>query len=147
MTSRVYRCRHDRRLAGVAAGLAEYLDVDVTLVRLAFVVSLFFGGLGFLAYVLLAIVVPLEPEGAADRGDATTLDGGPTSADVSSHLHRHRPDGLWLTILGVILIACGANALLDLVVPGSDRFFWPAAVVVVGVALVAVSLRRRSPAA
>ncbi len=132
--NRLYRCRHDRRVAGVAAGLAEYLDVDVTLVRLAWVASIFFGGLGLLAYLVLAIAMPLEP------------DTGGQSGDASGHRHRQGPDGLWLTVLGFILIACGGVALLDLVSPGAGRYAWPAAIVGLGLALVALSLRHRRDA-
>ena len=45
------RAYHGRMLAGVAAGLADYLNVDVTIVRVAFVVSTFFGGAGIAAYL------------------------------------------------------------------------------------------------
>ncbi len=58
---RLYRCRHDQRLAGVASGLAEYLDVDPSLVRVLWVLSVFVGGLGILAYIVMAFIVPVEP--------------------------------------------------------------------------------------
>ena len=48
-------------IGGVAGGLGEYLDIDSTLVRVIFVVSLFLGGSGVLAYIILWIVVPEEP--------------------------------------------------------------------------------------
>lgn len=59
---RLYRCRQDRRLAGVAAGVAEYLDLDPSLVRVLWVVSIFFGGITILLYVAMALIVPMEPE-------------------------------------------------------------------------------------
>jgi phage shock protein C len=59
---RLYRSRDERMIAGVAGGIAHYLDIDPTLVRLAFVAStLAAGGIGLPAYVLLAIIVPLGP--------------------------------------------------------------------------------------
>ena len=61
MNRRLYRCRHDKILAGVASGVAEYFDLDPSLVRILFLVSTFFGGLGFLLYIAMAIIVPLEP--------------------------------------------------------------------------------------
>lgn len=48
----------DRWLAGVAGGVAEYLDLDLVLVRMLFLVSLFLGGTGLLIYVILWIVMP-----------------------------------------------------------------------------------------
>jgi phage shock protein PspC (stress-responsive transcriptional regulator) len=48
-------------LGGVCGGVAEYFDVDPTIVRLAFVLTVLAGGAGFLAYVIMWIVVPQEP--------------------------------------------------------------------------------------
>src|SRR5512134_1625696 len=59
---RLYRCRHDRRLAGVAGGIAEYFDADPTVVRFLWILSVFLGGTGLLLYIAMAIIVPLEPE-------------------------------------------------------------------------------------
>jgi phage shock protein PspC (stress-responsive transcriptional regulator) len=55
---RLLRSRSDRMIAGVAGGLGRYFDVDPVIFRIAFGVSVFFGGLGVLAYVALAIFVP-----------------------------------------------------------------------------------------
>lgn len=57
---------HDRKVAGVAAGIAEYFDFDPTLVRLAFVAIALVGFVGAIAaYIILWIVMPEAPEGAA----------------------------------------------------------------------------------
>lgn len=50
----------DKRIAGVAGGLAEAFDVDPTLVRLAFVLFTFLGGPGVIIYLILAVVLPSE---------------------------------------------------------------------------------------
>jgi phage shock protein PspC (stress-responsive transcriptional regulator) len=60
---RLLRSPKDRVLWGVAGGLGEYFRVDPTLVRLAFAVSAFFGGLGVIAYLVMAVVVP-EDDGS-----------------------------------------------------------------------------------
>lgn len=60
---RLLRSTKERMLWGVAGGLAEYLRVDPTLVRLGFAVAAFFGGLGILAYLVMAVVVP-EDDGS-----------------------------------------------------------------------------------
>jgi phage shock protein PspC (stress-responsive transcriptional regulator) len=54
------RAYHGRMLAGVAAGIADYLDVDVTIVRLAFVVLTVLGGAGIPAYLAGALLIPEE---------------------------------------------------------------------------------------
>lgn len=62
--TRLYRSRDNKWVAGVLGGLAEYFGVDVTLLRLAFIalVVLFDVGVLVAAYIVMAIVVPLEPE-------------------------------------------------------------------------------------
>lgn len=55
---RLVRPRDERMLAGVAAGLAAYLRVDATLVRIAFVVLVFVGGVGLLAYAAGWLLIP-----------------------------------------------------------------------------------------
>jgi phage shock protein PspC (stress-responsive transcriptional regulator) len=57
---RLLRSANERMLWGVAGGLGEYLRVDPTLVRLGFAVAAFFGGLGILAYLVMAVVVPQD---------------------------------------------------------------------------------------
>jgi phage shock protein PspC (stress-responsive transcriptional regulator) len=51
-------------VGGVCGGLGEYFDIDPTLVRLLFVVTALAGGPGLLAYIIMLIVVPSEPEPA-----------------------------------------------------------------------------------
>lgn len=62
---RLRRPRRGRMLAGVAAALADRTGIDVALVRLGFVVSLFFGGIGLAAYVAGWILIPEEGQSTA----------------------------------------------------------------------------------
>ena len=64
------RAYHGRMLAGVAAGIADYFDVDATIVRVAFVVSTFFGGAGIAAYLACLLLVPEE---GTDESIASSL--------------------------------------------------------------------------
>lgn len=63
MEKRFYKSRTDKKLAGVCAGVAEYFEVDPTLVRLIWVVFTFAGGAGVLAYIIAAIIMPEAPTG------------------------------------------------------------------------------------
>jgi len=56
----LFRSAKDKIVAGVCAGIGEYLGVDPTIVRLAFVALSFFGGGGALAYLILWIIIPEE---------------------------------------------------------------------------------------
>ena len=54
------RLSGDRKIAGVCAGLGEHFDIDPVIIRLFFLFSVFFGGFGVLAYVIMWILVPLN---------------------------------------------------------------------------------------
>lgn len=60
-TKKLYRSSNERMLAGVCGGIGKYFDIDPTLVRLFFVLLAFADGFGILLYIILAIIIPLEP--------------------------------------------------------------------------------------
>lgn len=60
MNKKLTRSNDNVMVAGVAAGLAEYLDIDPTLVRLLFVLLTVFGGHGILVYAILWLLMPKE---------------------------------------------------------------------------------------
>lgn len=63
MTKQLYRSSSDRMIAGVCGGLAHYFNVDPVIIRIIAVILLLPGGLpGFLPYVILWIVVPLDSQ-------------------------------------------------------------------------------------
>ena len=55
---KLYRSRNQRMLAGVCGGLAEYFNVDATLIRVLFLVLAVFGGSGLVIYVVMWLIVP-----------------------------------------------------------------------------------------
>lgn len=57
MNKKLYKSP-DKKLCGVCSGIAEYFNIDPTLVRLAWVVFTLLGGSGILAYIIAAIVMP-----------------------------------------------------------------------------------------
>ena len=61
MQKRLYRSREEKIIGGVCGGLAEYLNVDPTLIRLGLVLITLFGGAGIIAYLVLWVIVPLAP--------------------------------------------------------------------------------------
>ncbi|MDP9340450.1 MAG: PspC domain-containing protein [Acidobacteriota bacterium] len=58
---RLTRSSTDKKIAGVCGGLAEYFDLDLTLVRILWLVLLFCAGTGFLVYFILWIALPVAP--------------------------------------------------------------------------------------
>ena len=138
----LYRCRHDLRIAGVAAGVAEFFDLDPTLVRIVWFLSIFFGGFGLLLYIVMAIIVPNEPLSEAEL--AAPADAG------SPHRHAGRSGngGLGLTFVGLALILFGGLALANTFFVDwgySGTFLWPGFILAIGVLLVAAAFRRGEP--
>lgn len=112
------RSRDDRVIGGVCGGLGRYLGVDPVLLRIAFVILAIAGGGGFLVYVVAWVLIPVEHEGE-DLGSA-------------------RPEGADTTrlIVGGALIAIGTILFLNLSIPSLGKYFWPLALIAVGVAVV-----------
>ena len=163
---RLYRCRHDRQLAGVASGMAEYLDLDPTVVRVLWILSVFLGWFTILLYVILAFVMPLEPVATVDGSGAVAASGeaadasatadGATAAATSAwsvpssvapaHQHRQRGEGRLGLAAGVLLVVFGSIALVGSALPGwvAGIALGPTLLVALGIALVVVAVRRPS---
>ena len=58
MTKKLYKSITDKKLCGVCGGIAEYFDIDSTIVRLILVLFTLCGGAGILAYIIAALVMP-----------------------------------------------------------------------------------------
>jgi phage shock protein C len=114
---RLHRSATDRLCCGVCGGLAEYLSVDPSLVRLAFVVGTLWGGIGLLLYIALAIVLPTDEQ-------------APASTSLSSE-RSHMLAGLLLVALGGLLLAANMGWAPWL----SWSLFWPGVLVLVGLGL------------
>lgn len=66
MEKRLYRNDHNKVIAGVSSGLADYMQVDITIIRLLFVLStIFLAGTGLLVYIIMWIVVPVNNDPVA----------------------------------------------------------------------------------
>ncbi|MCK9487215.1 MAG: PspC domain-containing protein [Dehalococcoidia bacterium] len=130
---RLYRSKRDSWFGGVAGGLADYFDVDPTLVRIALaVIALLSNGLGVLAYIGAWIIIPEEPSGAAadhggtERGDRARGRGRGRSS--SSGIIW----GFLLVLVGVVFLLSQLDIDLDL-----DFSLWA---VVTAAALILVGL-------
>ena len=163
---RLFRSRSDRMLAGVAGGLADRFDLDPSLVRVGWaILALVSGGIFLLIYIVMAIVVPEEPFGqpaapppaapgsAQPAGAAWTADLGTASRQAAREARRaarraeHGPGpdrpGAGGIVAGLILIGLGSYFLVRTFAPQIDLDrFWPAGLILVGVVLIALSIRR-----
>lgn len=97
MSDRLYRSRDDRVISGVAGGLAAQLDVDPSIIRVAWVlVTLLSGGIGLVVYIVMAIVVPQAPPGWP----------GPRPSP-SGAMPTEVPAGGWLAPTGEVVAHAG----------------------------------------
>ena len=162
MNRRLYRSRRDSVLGGVCGGVADYLDIDPSIVRIIWaVLALVTGGLFLVLYIVMWIVVPEGPsaataahagaEGASGAGapPGEQPESTPTEASAPAwegHEERLRRGGSGgAVIFGLILIGAGVWFLVDEYIPTFDPdLVWPIALVAVGAALLFVSLRRRT---
>lgn len=62
MEKKLYRSKTNKKIFGVCGGLAEYFDIDATIVRLVLVLAVLFAGVGVLAYLIAALVMPNQPD-------------------------------------------------------------------------------------
>lgn len=62
MDKRLYKSNENRMLAGVCGGIAEYFNMDPTLIRLGWVMFCALGGSGIIAYIIAAIIIPRNPQ-------------------------------------------------------------------------------------
>ena len=68
MQKKLYRSTTDKKIGGVCGGIAEYFNIDSTLIRLAFVALILFVGGGLLAYIICWLVIPENPVTVEQNG-------------------------------------------------------------------------------
>jgi phage shock protein C len=136
--TRLYRSENDRVLGGVAGGLAEYFNLDSTLLRLVFVLLLVFGGSGLLIYIILWIVMPSQ--GNVGKNTEEYI-------KASTEEIRDRAEGLadeirtgqnTRQIIGILVLAFGVMLLLQnfgyLNIFNLGRL-WPLILIILGIAI------------
>lgn len=160
---RIYKTSEGAMLAGVCAGLAEYLNVDVTLVRLGFILVALAGGAGVLGYIVAAIVMPdkwkvtdhrqrertmssfdqptqqsapFEPAGSEAERAST-----PPKQQSGPEIHRGRDQQL----LALVFIAVGGYMLIGRFFDLHDLLghWWPLLIVLLGVGMLGNSFTHR----
>ena len=159
MEKRLYRSQSDRMIWGVCGGLAKYFDMDPTLVRIIFVLLLFANGVGVVAYIIMAIVVPLEGSKTVEPKEtvkenmeeikktanelgreisATFAGENKTETTDTSHQRRN--------MLGIAIIVVGI-----LILMGSLNLFWwfrwgylwPVILIAIGVIIIFGARRKK----
>ncbi len=130
MAKKLYRSKKDSIIGGVCGGIAEYFEIDPTLVRLLAILIVFVGGVGIIAYIVAWIIIPQNPEEVLEQEQIYS----------SSEGHEDRNKHVWG---GVILIMLGLFFLAKSFFPHFVLVkFWPVILVIVGIGLIIKSLTR-----
>lgn len=135
-TKKLYRRPKEGKVFGVAAGLAEYFELDVTLLRIILVV-LVFAGVGFIIpiYLLLALLLPTND--AEAKAGISTASVQSNFNELSREFKENGVGDRAKNYLGIGLIAIGSWLFLRRLYPEIFEirweFFWPIALIIVGV--------------
>jgi phage shock protein C len=137
--SQLYRSPDNRMIAGVAAGLAEYFKIDVSLIRLLWIIAVFWGGSGLLAYLIAWIVIPERKNNHANPASETQhTENSPeiqekTAADNSAAVGAV-PENKDLPWVGLLLIGLGFFLLFKSIFPGHWlQYSWSLFLIVCGI--------------
>ena len=150
MAKKLYRSTTDKMLGGVAGGLAEYFDIDSTLIRVLFVVIVFLGGGGIIAYIILWIVVPKRPyeipksfqeKSTSDNTGKSEFHHSATESETININNsgeaimeaKTNNKQIWIAI---ILIVIGGLLLLNNIFPSFHfHHYWPLILIGIGIGL------------
>lgn len=140
-SKKLYRSRKDRVFFGVCGGLAEYFDVDPTVVRLIAVLLIVWGGVGLLAYIIAGLVIPENPEGAKMASNKNKKDDFSEKVEevaqqIKTNVEKKTSeDKRWIG--GLVLITLGMLFLAQQFVPFLDfGKTWPLFLIVIGVIVI-----------
>ena len=141
---RLYRSRDDRMIAGVAGGIADYFDIDPSIVRLLAVVLAVIGnGVAVIAYLVMWVVVQEEPvtESVPQQPPSPPIPPHPPAPPASASIPRGDGVRAGVVWLGLLLVMVGAALFAEEVVPDVDLWgFWPATLG--GLLLIAIGIRQ-----
>ena len=164
---RLKRSRDNRIISGVAAGIAEYLDIDPVIVRIIFIFLIFCGGSGLLLYLVLLFIMPdnnvplSERKAKNDSGNFVVDDKGnvesgndnfETAKDNSEYenvnaddaesvsLNKRKNSVIVGTIIGLLLIGVGVIILFSKIFSFCwTQYFFPVLLVLTGIILIVFS--------
>ncbi|MDT3404612.1 PspC domain-containing protein [Mucilaginibacter terrae] len=140
---KLYRDEQNKMIGGVCKGLADYFDIDVSIVRAIFLLFLVLKGGGVLIYIILMIVLPKKPIGYFNPGvDYTVPPQADSAQPFAFEPEPKRKNSNVGLIAGLLLIFFGLILTLDEfdVIPNWDfSHLWPVPLVAIGLILIFTS--------
>jgi phage shock protein C len=140
MAKKIYRSRKDSMIAGVCGGIAEYFNIDSTLVRLLVILIVLLGGVGIIAYIIAWVIIPQSPEQItnSDKEYNQEKNADISQGDYKEDHHRNVWGGLILIFLGLFFLM---RSLFPRFVLTN---FWPVILVVAGIIFIFQSFSRKN---
>jgi len=155
-TKKLFRSVDDNIIAGVCGGLAEYFQIDSSLIRIIFILLAIGGGSGVLIYLILWLVLPSAKQNDSGKQNKKEVDkeekikefadeikdkakSMAKEFDNKSSLNRRlSKKGRRINILGVILILVGLTSIWNQIFPKMIdwEIFWPVILILVGMLLI-----------
>lgn len=143
MQNRLVRPESGRVLAGVCSGLAQWVGLDVSLMRVIFIILGILTGMGVLVYLILWVVIPSESETSSTQKDWSSRAGQMRDEFIQA---TNQPNMEALRVFGAVLVIAGIFFLFKEIRP--EWFFWlnkgilwAGALILIGVVLVARSMK------
>ncbi len=151
---RLYRSRFDTVIGGVSGGLAKYFEIDILLIRLLFVVLALFAAGGIVAYIILWIIMPVEPDEYFKRNktfkNTEYMENEETSSNQESRGNKpyhgyKKPKNNGSLIAGILLITLGGMFLISRFIPRINfGDMWPVILIIVGIIIIASASRSKN---
>jgi len=150
-TKKLFRSVDDNIIAGVCGGLAEYFQIDGSLVRIIFILLAIGGGSGVLIYVILWLVVPSAKQNGSEKQNKKEIDKEEKIKEFADEvkdkaksmakeikLETKIKRTKRINILGVVLILIGLMAIWNQIFPKMIDWdmFWPIILILVGMLLI-----------
>ena len=136
----IKRSKHNSMIAGVCAGIAEYLEVDPTVIRILFVVFTFIGGSGVIVYILLWLLMPEESSERLlpkERMNAAVSEMREKASTFVRYSGESSSDSRSSQLIPALLVFGGLFFLLrSYGFHFGSHDFWPLIIILIGVALI-----------
>lgn len=135
MEKKLYRDEHHKVIGGVCAGLAEYFNVDISIVRILFVASVMLKGGGLIIYIILWIVLPKKNYIFNDPTVDYKVPPDPMGYHDPANPFPVKKKSNFSVIAGAVLVVLGSFFLLDEfnVIPDIDfGQLWPIILIAIG---------------
>ncbi|EGD50197.1 phage shock protein C, PspC [Thermoanaerobacter ethanolicus JW 200] len=132
MDRKLYRSREQKMLGGVCGGIAEYFDVDVTLVRLICLLAIF-SGFGLIPYIIAWIIIPENPYQLKEK----IIDEEPKTGEQQDNaVETEDKTNKANEVLGWVLVILGVLLLLNRLLPWlSFKIIWPVLLIIIGLGI------------